>query len=60
MKKVSRREFLREGALGVAGGLAGLGLGTSLGECRSVRKKPEGALRFVHVTDSHMELGSIL
>ncbi len=52
MKAISRREFLRDGALGAAG----LALASSLTGCEGMGRKPEGALRFVHVTDTHMDL----
>ncbi len=54
MESLSRREFLKNGALG----LAGCTLASSFVGCQSSRTTQDGYLRFIHVTDTHLDLGS--
>ncbi len=53
MGSISRREFLKNGALG----LAGCTLALSFVGCQSSRTTQDGYLRFIHVTDTHLDLG---
>ncbi len=53
MKSISRREFLKNGALG----FAGITLGSSFLGCQSSPATQNGSLRFIHVTDTHLDLG---
>ena len=54
MESFSRREFLMNGALG----LAGCTLASSFVGCQSLPTSQDGYLRFIHVTDTHLDLGS--
>lgn len=54
MESFSRREFLKNGALG----LAGCTLASSFVGCQSLPTSQDGYLRFIHVTDTHLDLGS--
>ncbi len=54
MGSLSRRKFLKNGALG----LAGCTLGSSIVGCQSSSTTQGGDLRFIHVTDTHLDLGS--
>lgn len=54
MGSLSRRRFLKNGALG----LAGCTLGSSIVGCQSSQTTQGGNLRFIHVTDTHLDLGS--
>ncbi len=54
MESISRREFLKNGALG----LAGCTLASSFVGCQSSPTTQDGYLRFIHVTDTHLDLGN--
>jgi Icc protein len=54
MESVSRREFLKNGALG----LAGCTFALSFVGNQSSATTQNGHLRFIHVTDTHLDLGS--
>lgn len=54
MESISRREFLKNGALG----LAGCTLASGFVGCRSLPTAQDEQLRFIHVTDTHLDLGS--
>ena len=53
MKRETRRDFLKKGALGLAAGALAPGL-TSCGG--GGKGKKEGTLRLLHVTDTHLDL----
>ncbi len=54
MESISRREFLKNGALG----LAGCSLASGFAGCRSLPTSQDEHLRFIHVTDTHLDPGS--
>ena len=54
MESISRRKFLKKGALG----LAGCTLALNFPGCRSSQAVQDWRLRFIHVTDTHLDLGS--
>ncbi len=53
MESISRRELLKNGVLG----LTGCSLASSLVGCQSSLPPQSGSLRFIHATDTHLDLG---
>ncbi len=53
MKKITRRDFIKKGALGIAGCVVTSGFKSGRIPCSTDRNH----LKIIHITDSHMDLG---
>ncbi len=53
MKLITRREFLKDGTLG----LAGCTLASGIFGSKAIAANQDGDLHFIHVTDTHLDLG---